>query len=176
MNTPEVRRIVVGRGRSTPARLVGMIGVALAVSSCTNSSTSAPSTSSSSTATGTHIERVGGGPTGSYIVPPGIHKIKHVIIIEQENRSFDNYFGTYPGAVGIPMKNGEPTVCVPNPATHGCTKPYHDSADIDGGGPHGEANALADVNGGKMNGFPTSWATTPLPRSRTTGPTQRTSC
>jgi phospholipase C len=96
---------------------------------------------------------VSGGPTGSYIVPTGIHKIKHVIIVEQENRSFDNYFGTYPGADGITMSNGEPTVCVPNPATHGCTKPYHDTADIDGGGPHGESNALADVNGGKMNGF-----------------------
>jgi phospholipase C len=28
----------------------------------------------------------------------GIHKIRHVIWIMQENRSFDNYFGTYPGA------------------------------------------------------------------------------
>jgi phospholipase C len=30
----------------------------------------------------------------------GIHKIRHVIIIMQENRSFDSYFGTYPGADG----------------------------------------------------------------------------
>src|SRR5947208_9328988 len=29
-------------------------------------------------------------------------KIKHVIIIMQENRSFDEYFGTFPGADGIP--------------------------------------------------------------------------
>ena len=28
----------------------------------------------------------------------GIHKIQHVIIVMQENRSFDSYFGTYPGA------------------------------------------------------------------------------
>ena len=41
-----------------------------------------------------------------------IHKIKHVVIIMQENRSFDSYFGTYPGADGIPMKHGVPTVCV----------------------------------------------------------------
>ena len=27
----------------------------------------------------------------------GIHKIKHVITIMQENRSFDSYFGTFPG-------------------------------------------------------------------------------
>ena len=29
-----------------------------------------------------------------------IHKIKHVVIIMQENRSFDSYFGTYPGRTG----------------------------------------------------------------------------
>src|SRR5437879_6481299 len=38
----------------------------------------------------------------------GIHKIQHVIVIMQENRSFDTYFGTYPGADGIPMQNGMP--------------------------------------------------------------------
>src|ERR1700746_2267750 len=82
----------------------------------------------------------------------GIHTIKHVIVIMQENRSFDSYFGTYPGADGIPMKNGVPTVCVPNPLGS-CTRPYHDVADINGGGPHGEPNAVADIDGGKMDGF-----------------------
>jgi phospholipase C len=28
--------------------------------------------------------------------------IQHVVIIMQENRTFDHYFGTYPGANGIP--------------------------------------------------------------------------
>ena len=41
--------------------------------------------------------------------------IQHVIFIVQENRSFDQYFGTYPGADGIPMKDGVPTVCIPDP-------------------------------------------------------------
>ena len=36
----------------------------------------------------------------------GIQKIRHVIIIMQENRSFDSYFGTFPGADGIPMRDG----------------------------------------------------------------------
>ena len=98
------------------------------------------------------LERVPGGPAGSYIVPAGIHKIKHVIIVMQENRSFDNYFGTFPGADGIPMKNGSPAVCVPRPRGD-CVRPYHDSADRDGGGPHGAANAIADIDGGKMDGF-----------------------
>jgi phospholipase C len=102
--------------------------------------------------TGSQVERVAGGPNGSYVVPPGIHKIKHVIVIMQENRSFDTYFGTFPGADGYPTKNGVITVCEPNPAG-GCTKPFHDTGDVNGGGPHGEVNAKADVDGGKMDGF-----------------------
>jgi phospholipase C len=98
--------------------------------------------------------------TGSFPTPSaqslagltGIHKIRHVIIVMQENRSFDEYFGTYPGVSGIPMKNGVPTVCVPNPAG-GCVRPYHNPADVNGGGPHGLKNAIGDINGGKMNGF-----------------------
>jgi phospholipase C len=83
----------------------------------------------------------------------GIHKIQHVIVIMQENRSFDTYFGTYPGADGIPMQNGAPTVCINDPQTGQCVRPYHNRNDLNGGGPHGAANATADVNGGKMDGF-----------------------
>ena len=82
----------------------------------------------------------------------GIHKIRHVIIIMQENRSFDSYFGTYPGADGIPMSNGRPAVCVPNPRG-GCQRPYHDTADVNGGGPHGLGNFVADLHGGRIDGF-----------------------
>jgi phospholipase C len=78
----------------------------------------------------------------------GIHKIKHVVIIMQENRSFDSYFGTYPGADGIP-----PAVCVPDPMSGGCVSPFHDPADENFGGPHGAAAAAADIDGGQMDGF-----------------------
>ena len=72
----------------------------------------------------------------------------------QENRSFDSYFGTFPGADGIPMKNGAPTVCVPDPATGTCVAPYVDHADVNGGGPAlGASTPTADINGGKMDGF-----------------------
>ncbi len=98
-------------------------------------------------------EKVTGGPTGTYIVPPGIHKVKHVVVIQQENRSFDSYFGTFPGADGIPMANGLPTVCSPDPQNGTCMKPYVDHADVNGGGPHGQTNATADLAGGQMNGF-----------------------
>src|ERR671936_418481 len=65
------------------------------------------------------------------IVPAGIHKVRHVVIIMQENRSFDTYFGTYPGADGIPGLAGHPGAvpCVPDPATGECVRPFHDTAD-----------------------------------------------
>ncbi len=89
--------------------------------------------------------------------PPGvgIHKIRHVVIIMQENRSFDSYFGTYPGADGIPGLAGNPgTVpCVPDPASGGCVRPFHDQQDRSLGGPHSAAASVADINGGKMDGF-----------------------
>ena len=85
--------------------------------------------------------------------PDGIHKIQHVIVIMQENRSFDSYFGTFPGADGFPMRNGVPAVCVPDPGQRACVKPYHDTSDENSGGPHGAKAADADIDGGKMDGF-----------------------
>jgi phospholipase C len=80
---------------------------------------------------------------------PRIHKIRHVVVIMQENRSFDSYFGTFPGADGIPAG-----VCVPDRRKGtGCTKPFADHLDVNGGGPHGAAAAVADTNKGKMDGF-----------------------
>ncbi len=109
-------------------------------------------------------------------IPAGIHKIKHVVIIMQENRSFDNYFGTYPGADGIPGLAGNPgpLPCVPNPQAFGglnafgkkhkrrhfrapsgpaCVTPFHDRYDENHGGPHSYGNTITDINGGAMNGF-----------------------
>ena len=97
---------------------------------------------------GVHPERAVATPQ-----PRGIHKIRHVIIVMQENRSFDSYFGTYPGADGIPMRDGVPRVCVPNPMTRGCERPYHDFSDTNYGGPHSQVNAVKDIADGRMNGF-----------------------
>jgi phospholipase C len=83
----------------------------------------------------------------------GIMNLDHLIFIVQENRSFDHYFGTFPGADGIPRRpNGTFEPCVPDP-NGPCRRPYHDRNLIDGGGPHGQDAAITDVNGGMMNGF-----------------------
>ncbi len=110
----------------------------LLVASCTASSPGHPASST----------------TGAPATPAsGIHKIKHIIVIMQENRSFDTYFGTFPGADGIAMKGGKPTACVPAGAGKPCQRPFVDHADVNGGGPHGQVNATADIDGGKMDGF-----------------------
>jgi phospholipase C len=80
----------------------------------------------------------------------GIHKIRHIVVIMQENRSFDSYFGTYPGADGIPEH-----VCVPDPAHGGCLRPYHDRSAVNFGGPHDHIDAVKDVSAGAMSGFVT---------------------
>jgi phospholipase C len=65
--------------------------------------------------------------------------IKHVVVIVQENHTFDNYFGTFPGANGI---SHDP------PTAH----PYHITtwvSDLC----HSTLCARADYNNGKMDGF-----------------------
>jgi phospholipase C len=86
------------------------------------------------------------------VTPVGLAKIKHIVMVMQENRSFDEYFGTFPGANGIARVNGVPTACLPSTAG-GCKRLYVDHRDLVGGGPHGTANATHDVDGGKMDGF-----------------------
>jgi phospholipase C len=108
------------------------------------------------------------------VPPKGIHKIRHVVIIMQENRSFDSYFGTFPGADGIPGLAGNPgkVPCMPRSgavarvsrhrghrrshrpgAGRGCVRPFHDRMDANRGGPHSYGTGLGDINGGAMNGF-----------------------
>jgi phospholipase C len=99
----------------------------------------------------------GAGPRAAgrvYAQSTGIGKIQHVVVIMQENRSFDQYFGTYPGANGIPTNpDGSFSVCVPDPATGECVAPFHNPNDLNRGGPHSAINATNDIDGGKMDGF-----------------------
>jgi phospholipase C len=99
-----------------------------------------------------------GAPSGAAspaaLPVPGIDKIQHIIVVVQENRSFDEYFGTYPGAKGIPRtSSGAFKVCLPDPASSHCAKPYHDRNYFDEGSAHTRDASIRDVNGGAMNGF-----------------------
>ena len=62
---------------------------------------------------------------GSSVVTPasGTSKIQHLIFVIQENHSFDNYFGTYPGANGFPAGISVPLDV--NNTGLGFVSPYH---------------------------------------------------
>ena len=80
--------------------------------------------------------------------------IKHLIFLMQENHSFDNYFGSYPGADGIPEG-----VCMPldptDPNDERCVEPFLiGSNDVQLDDPdHSEATSRIQYNDGKMDGF-----------------------
>jgi phospholipase C len=78
--------------------------------------------------------------------------IKHIVVIMQENHSFDNYFGTYPGANGIPEN-----VCMPldpeHPNPHSCVKPFLSTNATSPDIPHEYLPSHIAYNNGKMDGF-----------------------
>ncbi len=69
--------------------------------------------------------------------------IKHVVVILKENHTFDNYFATFPGAEGSTQCRTTKRVI---PAPHA---PNVTPRDL----PHGHSDALADWNGGAMDGW-----------------------
>lgn len=77
--------------------------------------------------------------------------IEHFIVLMQENHSFDNYFGTYPGADGIPEG-----VCMPVDPRKGpkpCVKPFRiGNRPVQDIG-HSSDIHRAQYRGGRMDGF-----------------------
>ena len=148
-----------GRSQASRAAAVGVIAIVAAacVSATPGSVPSGAPGASTPDRVGASAsakpQTVPGTPLPGITAADGIHKIQHVVVIMQENRSFDTYFGTFPGANGIPMSNGVPTVCIPDPDTGGCDRPYHTNVDDSFGGPHTADHAVKDIAGGKMDGF-----------------------
>ena len=83
--------------------------------------------------------------------PPAKTPIQHLIVVMQENHTFDNYFGTYPGADGLPAGIQMPI----NPAdpSAGAVAPFHISnypiEDLS----HSAATFTKQWDSGKMDGF-----------------------
>ena len=98
--------------------------------------------------------------------------IKHVFVIMQENHTFDNYFGTYPGADGLTAGLSIPVD--PSVKAGKTAEPYHLPAlrtqDLD----HGEVTALAAYNKGSMDGFVAAQEDRNLPGSLALGYYDRT--
>jgi phospholipase C len=82
---------------------------------------------------------------------PTTTPIKHFFYLMQENHSFDNYFGTYPGADGIPED-----VCLPvdlDDAAAGCVESSHVGNRAVTDLAHSQKTHDLQFNGGAMDGF-----------------------
>jgi phospholipase C len=79
--------------------------------------------------------------------------IKHFITLMQENHTFDSYFGTYPGADGVPAGT-----CMPTDDPGQCVEPWHigGSAIEDLG--HNLETFERQYNHGRMDGFVTAFS------------------
>ena len=99
-------------------RFVSLLVVALASASVIVSTGAAPLAAATASTV----------PTPATTVT-GIAKIRHVMIIMQENRSFDSYFGTYPGADGLAMRDGKPVACLPSTGSS-CVRPFVDHVTV----------------------------------------------
>ncbi|MDV3277225.1 MAG: alkaline phosphatase family protein [Nitrososphaerales archaeon] len=86
---------------------------------------------------------------------PGKPPIQHVVIIVEENHTFDNYFGTYPGANGIagatpqPSTNNSTTAKLVKPFMINTTTIAHDLC-------HDWTCAHQAYDNGSMDGFVTA--------------------
>jgi phospholipase C len=87
--------------------------------------------------------------------PPPVGKIEHIIMIVQENRSFDHYFGMFPGTDGFTLDDaGNPTNSNPNPIQDGgLQKAFHDPEDSNTGAKHDNGAFVTCYDDGKMDGF-----------------------
>jgi phospholipase C len=95
------------RQSSKARRRVALAAVATLAMSIAVSANAAPSGASS------HLS----SPAAT---PAGLAKIKHVVVMMQENRSYDSYFGQLNGE-GQPASPAEPTTGNPDPLTPGNT-------------------------------------------------------
>jgi phospholipase C len=94
----------------------------------------------------------GGGPGGITTTTP----IHHFIFLMQGDRTFDNYFGTYPGADGIPD-----TACqqlVLNRPQSGCVQPFALNGSTPAPLTPGASVINAQLDSGKMDGFVAAFA------------------
>ena len=82
---------------------------------------------------------------------PAKTPIQHLVVLMQENHTFDNYFGTYPGANGIKADAKMPLN--PKDLSAGYVTPWHVGTYATTDLSHSAATFRDQFNGGKMDGF-----------------------
>ena len=121
--------------------------------------TGSPRASGSKGGHGSHGGKDGGGQTSPSPQIPANAPIKHVVFVVKENRTFNNFFATYPGAEGA--TEGGTIRCTSNGCTDGPTVKLTHAPDVQAHDlTHCFRCGLVAINGGKMNGF--NWMNGPV--------------
>ena len=115
---------------------------------CTITVAFAPTATGTITGTVTLADSATGSPqtvtlTGTGVSSSGIDVIQHIVFIIKENRSFDNYFGTFPGANGATS----------GPISTGQTIALGHTPDRVRDMGHSWTDAITAINNGLMNQF-----------------------
>src|SRR5271170_5118412 len=101
----------------------------------------------------TFLQLAAGAALSASALPPGVAKalelpannatgtirdVEHVVILMQENRSFDHYFGTLQGVRGlndpraVTLPNGNPVWCQPTGTGTDYVTPFHPTTPVRG--------------------------------------------
>jgi phospholipase C len=115
------------------------------------------------------VERVMNAAQRRQIANLARTKVKHIFVLVQENHTFDQLFGLFPGMPGQYVENlgtylAKETDCQYDPETLGCQRPFlitadqtsseyvEDAPDIDGGN-NGRYDQEVAIDRGKMDDF-----------------------
>ncbi len=130
--------------------LVFAISTAIAVPLACGSESTVPADPSNAAGTTPPLPTATTTPTSTTTPPdagppgPVSYPIKHVVVIVKENHTFDNYFGSFPGAEGTnTYKKSTGEVL---PVGHAPDRTTRDLS-------HAHAAGLVDYNNGKMDGW-----------------------
>ena len=135
-----------------PSYVLGAAGLAALFLACGSGSDSAPEPapvqSANPTTPTAPPATTATPPADPQTTPPATgdvsYPIKHVVVVVKENHTFDNYFGSFPGAEGTTTCKKHDGTTFPCP--HAPDKTSHDLS-------HAHSAGLVDMNGGKMDGW-----------------------
>jgi phospholipase C len=135
------------RSRFHPTVLLSL-ALSLTIAACSSNSAGVVPNASDRAGDIAYVNAATTLPVGKYI--------KHVVIIVQENRTFDNIFGGYPGSDSKKIGDEVPELSNPREPNSApqliklqTTTFVAEKQDL----PHGWAPAIVDWNQGKMDGF-----------------------
>jgi phospholipase C len=166
------------RSSFTFGPVAGLLSTLLFSSACSSSSSTSPRDGGSDASDAAHDASTEGGPSDAMseagtcpkesatTAPPSASNVKHIVIVVQENHSFDNYFAYYCTAAtgSSPTCNTGPSCCETAPAMEpgnsdgGLVGPVaqDDTANANWDPNHEQNCELVEMDDGKMDKYVTA--------------------